>query len=186
MHSEDDHGKNTHLCQAEYVLQIIQPDGTHSRIDNLAYPSGFFSSDDEWDRPLVFRVEGFSRDGTHVFVFISEGGSDGFIDAEEFDLKTRRRVKEEGADRFFLHRLGDSCAASLGISGTSADGHIILQTRQIDGCPRAESWELGPDRHVQRAGIQGTIPDVPPRLASGTKIAALDRGRPVQSQTPKD
>jgi hypothetical protein len=28
MHSEDDHSKNSHLCEADYSLQISRPDGS--------------------------------------------------------------------------------------------------------------------------------------------------------------
>src|ERR1700744_6045484 len=62
--SEDDHSKNTHLCAADYTLQVNRPDGT-------ALPSfSVLSSDDAWDRPIVFRIEGFTPDGRTVFAFI--------------------------------------------------------------------------------------------------------------------
>jgi hypothetical protein len=67
MHSEDDHSKDSHLCAADYTLDISRPDGS------ITPPFNFYGSDDDWGRPIAFRIDGFSRDGHHVFVLILEG-----------------------------------------------------------------------------------------------------------------
>ena len=51
MNSRDDYGKNTHLCFAEYTLQVTRPDGS------LTQPFTFGDSDGKWGRPLVFRID---------------------------------------------------------------------------------------------------------------------------------
>lgn len=181
MHSEDDHGKNTHLCQAEYALQIIRPDGTNFRIDNLAYPSGFFSSDSDWNRPLVFRVDGYSADGKRVFVFIAEGGKYPLIEAEEIDMTTGSRLRAEGADRFLLNKVGASCVSTLHIAGTASNGHIVLETHPSNACSRTESWQLNAYRRLKKS--LGSIPGIPMRLSPGTRIAGLDPGRPIRPST---
>ena len=82
MHSDDDHGKNTHLCAAQYSLQMTRPDGSSIPTFDFGY------SDADWDRPLVFRVEGFSPDGHRVFAFISEGSYPEALDILEYDMSS--------------------------------------------------------------------------------------------------
>src|SRR5271170_3227629 len=53
MNADDDHSKNSHECMANFAFQVTRPDGTSSVL-------GFLSSNDKWDRPLVFRIEGYS------------------------------------------------------------------------------------------------------------------------------
>jgi hypothetical protein len=73
MHSEDDHGKNTHLCETSYSLQISKAKNeTAALIQDLRV-----GADDAWDRPLTFRIDGFSEDGNDAFIFISEGRGHG-------------------------------------------------------------------------------------------------------------
>ena len=181
MHSEDDHGKNTHQCQADYTLHIIRPDGTRTVPPARSGFLGFFSSDGEWSRSLVFRVDGYSVDGKRVFVLIAEGGQYPFIEAEGFDMTTGSLLRAEGADRFLLDKLGAACASTLHISGTTSDGHIVVETRPSNGCLRTESWQLNAYRHVK--GSPGSAPGTPRLLVPGTRILALDPGGPMRPPT---
>jgi hypothetical protein len=171
MHSEDDHGKNSHECQADYSLHIIHPDGT--RIDG---PSAFaFSSSiAEWNRPLTFRIEGFSPDGKRVFIFIKEGGQYSSIYTTEFDMVTGSSLRDEGADRSFFNKLGPACAETLHIAGTTTGGHIVLQTTSGNGCTRAQSWQLNADRLLKKS--LGSKPGIPIRIAPGTRMIAIVPG----------
>ena len=186
MHSEDDHGKNSHECQADYSLHVIRPDGT--RIDGPPAfgASGFFSSDGEWNRPLVFRIDGFSADGRHVFIFIEEGGQDPSIYADEFDMTNGSRVREEGVDHIFLDRLGAACTASLHISGTTFNGNIVLQIDPSNGCSRTESWELSGYKRIK--GSLGSRPGTPQHVAPGAHMTAIVPGNPAPpaTRTTKD
>ena len=83
VHSEDDHSKNSHQCMASYYLRITLPDGRKEAPDNL--PFGFASSIAAWGRRLSVHLDGFSKDGQHIFGVISEGGKYSFV--KVFDFK---------------------------------------------------------------------------------------------------
>jgi hypothetical protein len=173
MHSEDDHSKNTHLCAAEYSLQIIRPDGSSIQ------PFDFGYSDDDWDRPLVFRVEGFSLDGHRAFVFISDGSYPGVLQILEYDMSSSVAAKEIFLDQHFTRRLSPECTATLHIVGTSSAGRIVLGSSAKDGCTRAESWELHPNKTAGRTG--GTVlPEYPRHLSSSTGITKVEAGLTVK------
>jgi hypothetical protein len=69
---------------AEYTLEITRPDGSPKSFQIL-------DSDDEWDRPLAFRVEGFSSDGRLVLVLLMEGNYPESLQAIEFDMSPGHR-----------------------------------------------------------------------------------------------
>jgi hypothetical protein len=173
MHSEDDHSKNSHLCEADYSLQISRPDGS-------PYPPfDFFGADDEWDRPIAFRIDGFSRDGNHVFIVISDGAYPGSVYTMDYDMISGSRTREGSLDRHFTRRLRRACAAKLRIIGISPAGLMVLGSNANDGCTRAELWELSPNKYTGPTG-GATLPEYPRRLSYSTGIATLDPGIPVQ------
>src|ERR1035437_6842547 len=107
VHSEDEHAKNSHECAADYTLEGTRPDGT-----TLA-PFSLLHSIDAWDRPIAFRIEGFTPKGDTVFAFISENQHPGMIDAVQFDMKTGKKLKDGFLDSHFTRRLSPACAATL-------------------------------------------------------------------------
>ena len=181
MQSDDDHGKNSHQCAAEYSLEITRPDGTASAFK-------FFSSDDEWDRPLAFRVEGFSPDGKHVFVFISEGSYPADIIVGEYDISSSpppggwlHEVKGVMLDAPFTRRLSRDCAATLHIMGTTPEGHIVLGTEARDGCVKVERWQLSHNERVMRRGLPAEAANNhPAHLSPHAAGAKLEAGIPVE------
>lgn len=182
VHSEDDHGKNSHECRADYALHVIHQSGPHTDGPPAFGPSGFFSSDADWNRPLVLHIDGFSPDGKRIFVLIIEGGQSSFIEAEEYDMTSGTRLREGGADRSFLDNLGAPCAATLHISGTTSDGHIVIETVPSNRCRRAQSWRLSADSRV-KGSLGGRVPGIPTLIVPGTHITALDPGMPVRPAT---
>ena len=174
MHSEDDHGKNTHLCEADYSMQISRPDGSANP------PFNVMGDDDDWDRPLVFRIDGFSRDGHDVFVFILAGAYPGSIYTMDYDMSSGSRSREVSLDQHFTRRLSRACAATLHIAGISPKGLMVLGSSAKDGCPRAELWQLRPNKY--KGSLTGglVLPEYPEQLSSDTGIATLDPGSPVQ------
>src|SRR5579864_2361764 len=66
--TEDDHGKNSHLCMADYQLLITRNSDQPQSVDLL-------SSDDEWGRSLCIQLSGFSHDGKRILGMFSEGSS---------------------------------------------------------------------------------------------------------------
>ena len=174
MHSEDDHDKNTHLCEADYSLQISRPDGSANP------PFDFYGSDDDWERPIAFRIDGFSRDGHHVFVVILEGAYPGSIETMDYDMSSGSRSRDVYLDRHFTRRLSRACAATLHIAGTSPKGLMVLGSSAKNGCPLAELWQLQPNKY--KGSLTGglVLPEYPERLSSDTGIATLDPGSPAQ------
>jgi hypothetical protein len=174
MHSEDDHSKNSHLCETRYSLQISRPDGS-------ANPSfDFFGGDDHWDRPIAFRIDGFSPEGHHVFVVILDGAYPGSIYTMDYDMSSSSISKEVSLDRHFTRRLSRACAATLHIAGISPKGLMVLGSSAKDGCPRAELWQLQPNEY--KGSLTGglVLPEYPEQLPSRTGIAPLEPGTPVK------
>jgi hypothetical protein len=174
MHSEDDHSKNSHLCEADYSLQISRPDGSANP------PSDLISGDDDWDRPIAFRIDGFYRDGHHVFVVVLDGAYPGSVYAMDYDMSSGSISREVSLDRHFTRHLSRACAATLHITGISPAGLMVLGSSAKDGCPRAELWQLSPSKY--KGSLTGglVLPEYPEQLSSGTKIATLDTGSAVQ------
>jgi hypothetical protein len=174
MHGDDDHSKNSHLCEADYSLQISRPDGSANP------PFDLLGSDDDWDRPIAFRIDGFSRDGHHVFVVILDGAYPGSVDTMEYDMSSGSLAREVFLDRHFTRRLSRACAATLHIAGTSPAGLMVLASSAKDGCPREQLWQLSPNKYKGNVPGGLVLPEYPERLSSGTGIATLDPGSPVQ------
>lgn len=173
MHSEDDHSKNSHLCETEYALQITQPNGT-------SMPSFLFgNSVDSWNRPLLFRVDGFSQDGNEVFVFLSEGYYPQSVEVVEYDMKFGRELTAIFLDRTFIKGLSRHCAATLRIMGTSARGTIVLGSSVTEGCSRSQLWELRPNKTSGPTGGV-VVPEYPEALSQSAAINKLEAGIPVR------
>lgn len=170
MHSEDDHGKNTHLCETDYSLEIFDPDGS-------SLPSAeILRSDDSWGRPLLFRIDGFSPDGNRAFLFIYEGQrKTGLIDAAKYNISSGN---QQGV--FFKppRDLSPACVATLHIFGTTRSGLMVLATSIAGGCAQEKKWQLNPNKRRNKDG--GTLPEYPEPLSSGTGIARLDPGSATQ------
>jgi hypothetical protein len=183
MSADDDHGKNSHQCEAEYSLDITRPDGASSAFR-------FFSSDDQWDRPLGFRVEGFSQDGKHVFIFISEGSYPADITVGEYDITSSpppggwvNEVKGAMLAAPFTRRLSRNCAATLHIIGTTPVGYIALGTEAKDGCASVERWQLTHNKRVMRGNLPAEVANNhPAHLPLHTAVTKLEAGVPVETQ----
>jgi hypothetical protein len=169
MRSEDDHGKNTHLCEADYSLKVTRPDGTATAAND------FIRSDDEWSRPIEFRIEGFSPDGNRVFLLIEEGHTPSFVQASEYDLQTGI-FKDVIIDQRFTKRLSPACAKTLHLTGFSSDGQMILASTPEDGCSTAAQWQLIPGR-PRKNGV--ARPVFPAPVSADTKITPLDPGSAI-------
>ncbi len=171
MHADDDHGLNSHQCEAGFTLQITRPDGSSLPPIKMGYWDG------DWDRPLVFRIEGFSQDGRHVFVFISDGPHPEGLTALEYDMSSGSKVKVIFLEQHFTRRLSRECAATLHIVGTSPAGLIVLGSDAKDGCARAELWQLRPNKTTTDGSP--VPPEYPGHLSPKTEITNLEAGIPV-------
>jgi hypothetical protein len=57
--TEDDHAKDTHLCMADYKLEI-------TRNSDKPHEADLLSSDNDWGREISIQLGGFSHDGKQV------------------------------------------------------------------------------------------------------------------------
>jgi len=169
MHSEDDHGRNTHLCMADYTIEATRPDGT------AAKPDQFISSDGEWSRSLTFRIDGFSKDGNIAYAYIADG-SPPTLNAEAYDLRTGTSLGVF-VDLGFAKRLDSACAATVHIFGILPTGQMVLATTAGGSCHHPSYWVLRPSRNSGKSG--GQLPERPSLLPSDAGVTPLDPGKPV-------
>jgi hypothetical protein len=171
VHGEDDHGKNTHLCQADYNLEVTSPDGNVE-----AAPSNLWSSDDEWNRPIIARIAGFNAAGNLAYILIVEGGKFPSVTAIEYDMKSHNQ-RNVYPDPAFVRSIAPQCRATLRIAGTLPNGRMVLATSARQGCAREELWEL---RYEEQPGKHGgTVSLNPIRLASDAAFTPLISGLPA-------
>lgn len=167
MHSEDDHGKNTHLCMSDYSLVVNLPGAQSPQNYPLA------TIDDAWGRRMEFWVEGFSADGNRVITVISDGRQPA-LSIIVFDLRTNG-LESLQVSRAFLRQLSAPCAHALHVSGTTADS-VVLATEATGTCERARSWLVKPGGVVN--GMEQ--PSIPETLADDRKVVPLDAGTAVE------
>lgn len=174
MHSEDDHAKNTHLCMVEYYLQATKSGDARPQGDG-GY-GNLMNSDGDWSRSIALHIDGFSPDGNLAYITLFEGGKDPSIDAIEYDMRTGQS-RGVLMDHSFLGALSPDCASALHIIGLSQRGRMVLAILPVNGCRRAELWEL--NYHQKKAKDGGALPETPRRLPSDTRVTRLDPGSKV-------
>lgn len=164
MHSEDDHGKNTHLCQSEYTISGARPDG--GKID----PKTAVIFDDVWGRSIVFGFDGFTSDGNRVIATIYDGGDYASFNIIVYDLRTGS-IELSEIPNSFLRRLGSCSVAELQVAGTTPDGFVVLATNAMSKCPQGQTWwRVKPGLTVN--GVRK--PSTPARLPHGATIEMLE------------
>ncbi len=170
MHSEDDHNKDTHLCESDYSFSGTGPDG--KPIGPGPTQWGFSSIDGAWGRSIVFGIEGFTSDGKSVVVIISEGGDYPTFEIDVYDLRKSGSVNTWDIPHSFIRQLGAGCAATLHLSGTVYGDSLVLATAASSGCTKARSWRISPG-----AVVNGILrPSIPKLLPEGAAIVPLDFG----------
>jgi hypothetical protein len=137
VHSEDDHNKNSHQCEANYTLQIVLPDGRDGAA-GLIPPMGFTSSVGEWGRRLSVHLDGFSNDGQHIFGVISEGGKYSFV--QVFDFKRDGSHVEMQIQQGLSNLKAANCGTSFAVAGTANAGEIVLEPNTADRCRIDHRW----------------------------------------------
>jgi hypothetical protein len=168
MHSEDDHGKNTHLCQSDYSYDVIRADGTSSPLDQ---PTGV---DGAWGRRINFGLDGFLSDGNRVLGSFSE--DDDHYPAFEVLIYDMRSKEFSSLDppSSFMRRLGSACSATLHVTGTTAEGLVVIATSPEGGCQHAQQWQVR--RGKRSSGRE--LPARPELLTRDPHVIALNPGTP--------
>ena len=141
VHSEDDHGKNSHACMANYFLRITLPDGSRDIAPGPMPPMGFSSSDAEWGRRISVHLDGFSNDGQHVFGVIAEGGKYSFV--QVFDFRRDGSHSEINVElKGLSHLNAGHCGTSFAVAGTTDTGDLVLEPNTSDRCHIEHRWLL--------------------------------------------
>jgi hypothetical protein len=142
--SADDHGKNTHLCSADYVLLITPADAGAVRVIDL------LASDADWGRTLSLRLDGFAHDGKRVFGVLTELGEYPSTIAFAYDTTTGK-VQLIDLKKEFAHVVTARCNTTFGVAGTTATGGIIVELNGSRPCAANGRWLVNPtDGSVHR------------------------------------
>lgn len=149
--SEDDHAKDTHLCMADYKLEITR-NSDQPRAQEL------MMSDSDWSRKISIQLFGFTNDGKKVLGMFSEGGSSPTQQVFEYD------TDDDSTRVFDLRKLAASlkpekCLINAQIMGTLKSGAIVVQLRSGKNCARSGEWLLnsvnGPMQRLRkRAAVE--------------------------------
>jgi len=150
--SADDHSKNSHLCNADYVLLITPADASAARTVD------FLSSDGDWGRTLSLRLDGFAQNGKRVFGVLTESGK--YPSAMLFDYGTADdKAQLIDLKKRFAHVATARCDTTFGIVGTTESGAIVVELNSAKPCGANGRWLLSPtgssvQRLPQSASVQ--------------------------------
>jgi hypothetical protein len=139
VHSEDDHSKNSHECEADYSLRIVLPDG-REEVGGLIPPSGFMTSIGQWGRRLTLHLDGFSADGQHVFGVISEAGK--YASITVFDFKRDGSHREIQVQKSSSRLKAAHCGASFAVAGMTRIGELVVEPDTEEPCRASYRWVL--------------------------------------------
>jgi hypothetical protein len=177
VHIEDDHGKNTHLCQADYTLAL-----------SSRSPDNFYGSDDDWDRKIAFRLEGFAQDQTRIFGIVSEVGKYRSLVIFAYHLPDGTSEVTD-LTQAFRRNLGSRCLESLSVIGTTQSGTVVLSSEGSPACSFKGRWQLKipSDAEVSRAReLHHPIhPHVQP-IQKSVVVVPLDMGTTIVSSSPQE
>ena len=146
--SADDHMKNTHLCMAEYQLLIMPAAaGASSVVDIL-------SSDGDYSRKIVLRLDGFSPDGKHVFGLLSEGGKTPLTMLFDYDT-AGGGVQLADIIKLFGHSSARKCSSAIDVIGIAPSGALVLESSPTQQCGAMRRWLLDSARSQLQPLPQG-------------------------------
>jgi hypothetical protein len=169
MHSQDDHGKNTHLCMNDYSLLVRLPGSPSPESHPLT------TVDDTWGRLIEFWVEGFTADDNRVITMISDGRGPP-LDILVFDRRTNS-LQSANIPRAFTRKLSSACERTLHVSGTVSD-FVVLATEARGNCVHAQSWRVRPGRVVNGEDQ----PAILESLSDSAKVVPLDVGTAAEPE----
>jgi hypothetical protein len=154
MHTDDDHTKQLHWCASEYELLIMRSGG-------IAIKTGWNNGNEaEWERPIDFRVEGFSDDDQRAVTLVREGGRDPMVEVLVFGLGERTAGSDADytLSSRFLRSLGMACVASLEVKGLTKDGQVVIATNPEAGCNGQMTWKISSQRNARGANLATRLP----------------------------
>lgn len=169
LHTEDDHGKETHLCQSDYTLRITHPDGTETSAD------GFFGNDDAWGRPINFRLAGFSHTGDSALLLVTEGGPYPMHELILYDLQANTWEIADLAGAL-KSKVGAACLADLRVLGTTPAGDAVVAPPSRPGCDPNSRFAVT----VADSNTGSPLAEPAKRLPASATILPLDPGTVAQ------
>lgn len=125
---------------ASYYLRITFPDGRTTQLPP-ATSYGFGNNDGEWGRRLSVHLDGFSRDGRHIYGVISEGGKYSLVQVFDFE-------REDGPFKVVQIKEGlprlkaGHCGTSFAVAGTTDSGELVLEPNTASPCRMEHRWVL--------------------------------------------
>jgi hypothetical protein len=154
--TEDDHAKDTHLCMADYKLEV-------TRKSDPLHAAELLSSDNDWGRKISIQLGGFSSDGKKVLGMFSEGGANPIQQVFEYN------TDDDSIRLFDLRKLAaglkpDKCLINAQIVGTLKSGAIVLEMRSGKNCVQTGEWLLN--------SVNGTVQ----RIHKNAPVEALYGG----------
>jgi len=135
--SADDHSKNTHLCNADYVLLITPADASAARAVDL------LNTDADWDRILSLRLDGFEHNGKRVFGVLTERGKHPSTMLFDYDTADDK-VQLIDLRKQFAHVATARCNATFDVVGTTETGAIVVELNSATPCAANGRWLLNP------------------------------------------
>lgn len=149
----DDHGKNSHDCNADYKLVVTLATG------GAPVEADFLASDGDYGRSLSLRLAGFSQDGKHVLGILAEGGKSPTTLLFDFH-GSGAPVAIVDLKMMFSRVAPPACLQTLEIIGTVASGGIVLESNSEKTCGSSRRWIVDADGGKARplpssASIQG-------------------------------
>ena len=144
----DDHGKNTHLCNADYQLVITPADAGTANVVNL------LTTDADWDRTISLRMDGFTLNGSRLFGVLMERGK--YATTMLFDYDTALgKVQLIDLKKQFAQVATASCNTTFDVAATTQTTAIVIELSSPKPCASNGLWLLDPKDNAVRRLPQG-------------------------------
>lgn len=170
VHAEDDHSKESHLCQTAYFVMVTRRDGASTE-------QPLESIDDSWGRSVKFWIDGFALQGRRMMATIVEQGEHPIFDIVVYSLPSDK-TEIFSIPRHFIEQIPPTCRASLAAIGMTRRGSPVVGFSN-GACHRSTAaWSLRPGHMV--GGKQ--MPSRPSRLFDRSAIESLDIGESTSAQ----
>jgi hypothetical protein len=128
----DDHSKNSHLCEANYQLLVSSRNDAPLVVDLI-------TSDDDYDRSLSVRANGFSQDGKLILGILEEGGPHPSTALFVYDTASHATQLIDLRQRF-ARVVPKTCNASFLVVGTAGAGRIVIESESDKPCAPKSRW----------------------------------------------
>jgi hypothetical protein len=142
--SSDDASKDSHQCSADYQLLVTPAAGaTPTTVDIL-------SSDGDYGRSLIVRLDGFSQDGGQIVGILAEGDSTPMTLLFDYHA-SGGPVQLVDLAKQFAPVMPAACIRTLDVIGITSSGTLVLETNSAKPCASLSRWLLDPSATPPRS-----------------------------------